>query len=234
MLKPFFTYYGGKYRAAPHYPAPRFDTIVEPFAGAAGYALRYADRAVVLVDKDPTIAALWAYLVRVSASEIRALPDIRESVDEIATCSEARSLVGFWLNKGAARPCLTPSAWMRGGTCPRSYWGPEIRERIASQVDRIRHWRVICGTYADAPDVRATWFIDPPYQIAGTHYKHGSRAIDFADLGRFCVTRLGHVIACENEGATWLPFEPFRTIQANPSKHGGKESAEVIWIGGLS
>jgi len=34
MLKPFWQYYGGKWRAAPHYPKPRHDTIVEPFAGA--------------------------------------------------------------------------------------------------------------------------------------------------------------------------------------------------------
>ena len=40
MLKPFWRYYGGKYRAAPAYPPPRLGTIVEPFAGSAGYSLR--------------------------------------------------------------------------------------------------------------------------------------------------------------------------------------------------
>ena len=35
-LKPFFTYYGGKYRAAPKYPEPVHGSIVEPFAGSAG------------------------------------------------------------------------------------------------------------------------------------------------------------------------------------------------------
>jgi hypothetical protein len=30
--------------------------------------------------------------------------------------------------------------------------------------------------------------------------------------------------------ATWLPFEPFATIQANPSVHGGKKSAEAIFV----
>lgn len=39
-LKPFWRYYGGKYRAAPRYPVPLHRTIVEPFAGAAGYSLR--------------------------------------------------------------------------------------------------------------------------------------------------------------------------------------------------
>ena len=155
MLKPFFTYYGGKYRVALRYPKPEHATIVEPFAGAAGYATRHHTHDVILVEKDPRIAALWAYLIRVSASEIRALPDVREHVDEIGSCAEARSLVGFWLNKGAAAPRLRPSAWMREGKRPRSYWGPEIRERIASQVEQIRHWRVICGSYDAAPEGRA-------------------------------------------------------------------------------
>lgn len=231
MLKPFFTYYGGKYRAAPHYPAPTQGIIIEPFAGSAGYATRYPDRAILLIEKDPKIAALWEYLIRVSEQEIRALPDIKDSVEEVRSCAEARSLVGFWLNKGAAQPCRSPSAWMRGGTRPRSYWGSEIRERIASQLNQIRHWRVLFGSYSDAPRcLEATWFIDPPYQVAGTHYKHGSKSIDFDDLAAFCRSRIGQTIVCENAGASWLPFAPFLDIKANPSKHGGKSSAEVIWI----
>jgi hypothetical protein len=34
-LRPFWRYYGGKWRAAPRYPRPTHDTIIEPFAGAA-------------------------------------------------------------------------------------------------------------------------------------------------------------------------------------------------------
>ena len=49
-LRPFWAYYGGKWRAAPRYPRPMHDTIIEPFAGAAGYSLRYPDRNVVLVE----------------------------------------------------------------------------------------------------------------------------------------------------------------------------------------
>ena len=63
MMRPFFTYYGGKYRAAPLYPSPTHANLVEPFAGSAGYALRYYDRQVLLVDADPVIAGLWRYLI---------------------------------------------------------------------------------------------------------------------------------------------------------------------------
>jgi hypothetical protein len=38
------------------------------------------------------------------------------------------------------------------------------------------------------------------------------------------------VIVCENEGATWLPFEPFRKTKANESRHGHKVSAEAIYV----
>src|ERR1017187_4954833 len=66
QVRPFFGYYGGKWRdALKHYPEPLFETIVEPFAGSAGYSLRYADRKVVLCELDPILASVWRYLVRV-------------------------------------------------------------------------------------------------------------------------------------------------------------------------
>lgn len=75
-MRPFFCYYGGKWRAAPLYPQPEHGTIVEPFAGAAGYATRYPLNRVVLVEKDPILAGLWKYLTRVTARDIWALPDM--------------------------------------------------------------------------------------------------------------------------------------------------------------
>ncbi len=34
------------------------------------------------------------------------------------------------------------------------------------------------------------------------------------------------MIACENEGATWLPFRPFATLKAGVN---GEGSREVVW-----
>jgi hypothetical protein len=138
-LRPFFTYFGGKWRAAPRYPAPAFDRIVEPFAGAAGYSLRYPERRVMVNDLDPAVSGLWRYLIAVSPEEILRLPERIEHVDEIRGPQEARWLVGFWLNKGMTAPCKTPSKWMRDGWRPDSQWGEAIRLRIASQVEHIRH-----------------------------------------------------------------------------------------------
>ena len=81
---------------------------------------------------------------------------------------------------------------------------------VARGIPRIRHWTLIEGDYHDSPDVRATWFIDPPYQEMGKHYPNGSKDLDFEELGRWCQAQRGQVIVCENEGADWLPFRPFK------------------------
>ena len=144
-LRPFFGYYGGKWRdAIKHYPKPQYDTIVEPFAGSAGFSLRYADRVVILCEIDPVLAEVWRYLIRVRAKEILSIPDIAldESVDDLDIPQEAKWLVGFWLNRGTSSPRKSPSKWMRDGIRPGSFWGPRVRQTIASQVDSIRHWKL--------------------------------------------------------------------------------------------
>lgn len=229
MLKPFFCYYGGKWRVALKYPPPRYDHIIEPFAGAAGYATRYASRKVTLCDLDPKICGVWEYLIKTKRSEILRLPLVVNHVDELKVCQEAKWLIGFWLNKGASQPCLSPSAWMRGGTRPNSYWGVVIRNRIANQVGRIRHWGVINRTFSQIDNKRATWFVDPPYcGRSGRLYPHNT--INYQELGDWCRGRDGQTIVCEVEGANWLPFTTFRTILANQAK--GKYSHEVVWTNG--
>lgn len=226
-LKPFFCFYGGKWRAAPHYPTPLHDTIIEPFAGAAGYATRHAGHKVVLYDADPRIAGLWQYLIGAKGSEIRSLPAVVESVNDIRGPQEARDLVGFWLNKGTAAPSKTPGAWMRSGIHPTSFWGSEIRARIAAQVEEIRHWKAYCKSWESATRQTATWFVDPPYEKMGKHYKYST--VDYVALAQWCRRLSGQVLVCEAAGASWLPFKPFRSIKASPAKFGGKVSQEVIW-----
>lgn len=232
-LRPFFTFFGGKYRAAKHYPAPVHETIVEPFSGAAGYSLRYFDRDVHINDADPVIAGTWEYLTKVSSEEVLRLPlwdGSWETTEDLALPQEARWLIGWWLNKGTTAPGKRPSAWVRN-TPPdevgENYWGPGVRARIARQVDSIRHWTVTHGSYEDLPDREATWFIDPPYEIAGS-YVH--RTIDFPALGEWCRTRSGQVMVCENVGATWLPFTPFRDIKGTAGRKRTGVSKEALWM----
>lgn len=231
--RPFFGYYGGKWRDTPKlYPAPEYKTLVEPFAGSAGFSLRYPHLKVVLCEIDPILASIWQYLTRVSARELRAIPDIgpHQSVDDLKVCQEARWLVGLWLNRGVASPRKKPSQWMRSGIRPGSFWGERVRETIASQLDNIRHWRVYNCSYDQCPVSRAaTWFVDPPYQHAGRHYRFGSDKIDYAKLAAWCKARQGQVIVCENSGASWLPFRNLadtKTVRA-------RRSMEVCWLKGF-
>ena len=226
-MSPFFSYFGSKHRIAVKYPPPRHDTIVEPFAGSAGYAVRHYWRQVVLVDKDPAIIALWRYLVRVSAREIMRLPDLEigAGVDGLNVSDEARLLIGFNVNQAVSGPRNTLTSW---GT-----WGPAHRARVAVQVERIRHWQIIEGSYELAPDVDATWFVDPPYAEMGKHYRCGADAIDFAALATWCRSRRGQVMVCENEGAEWLPFRRFHNARSARPRVGevltDAVSREVIW-----
>lgn len=227
-LKPFFTYFGGKWRVAKHYPPPRYKTIIESFAGSAGYALRYQESQVILCEVYPLLTQLWKWLISVPAAEIRALPIEIEHVNKLDVCIEAKWLIGFWLNKGTSIPRKSPSAWCRSGERPNSYWGHVIRERIAGQVESIRHWTVHEGSYDTIQNQEATWFVDPPYQGAsGSSYVHN--AVDYAALALWCKSRSGQVIVCEQEGANWLPFVPFRTLRIMNRLDNIGLSSELMW-----
>lgn len=103
-----------------------------------------------------------------------------------------------------------------------------MRERIASQVCHIRHWKIVNASYEEAPDAEATWFIDPPYCAGpGACYKH--RIEDYSDLAEWCIARRGQVIVCEAEHARWLPFQPFGRIKATDGCNRKGFSNEVIW-----
>lgn len=226
-LRPFFSFFGSKWALAKHYPAPIYTHVVEPFAGGAGYSLRHHGRSVTLLDTNPIIAGLWRYLIGVSASEILRLPVDIYTIDDVHECQEAKWLVGFWFGRACNGPRRTLSAWGRAGKWPTSFWGPTIRERIARQVEQIRHWRVIEASYENVPVVCATWFVDPPYERQGKHYV-GPQP-DYAALGEWCRRLSGQVIVCENDGARWLPFKPFAVGRANSSRGIGRVTRESIW-----
>jgi len=106
-----------------------------------------------------------------------------------------------------------------------------VRRRIAEQVRGISHWRVIEGEYHDAPDIEATWFVDPPYSTkAGSYYPHQPESFDA--LGEWCRHRRGQVIVCEQEGASWLPFRAFGHIKPGAGKHRPDRNMEVVWTSG--
>lgn len=231
-LKPFFTYYGGKWRVAPKYPVPQCERILEPFAGSAGYSLRHPEHDVWINDADPVVAGTWGYLVNVTEREILSLPDIApgSTVNDYGLPQEARWLIGWWLNKGSAQPKLKPSTFMLRHPAGAPYWSESIRQRIAAQLPAIRHWTVTDYDYEELPNLEATWYIDPPYAGEGKHYRFGSADIDYPRLGRWSQSRYGQVIVCESDDADWLPFKPLVEIDGTEGRQKtSRARMEVIW-----
>lgn len=208
-----WSYYGSKSKLVHLYPEPQYPRIIEPFAGTARYALRYWDRDVTIIDKDDKIIAIWKWLQRCSPHDILKLPVLKqgENLDNFAfDCIEAKWLMGFLVTTGAAQPCKT--ATFRA-TTHRPNLMPYSINRIANSLHKIKHWNIICGSYQEAPDVEATWFVDPPYQVGGQHYQHSK--IDYNDLLQWVYGRQGQTIVCENTKATWIDVQPLRAIKGS-------------------
>lgn len=231
---PFFSYMGAKFRAAKWYPPPRHGTIVEPFAGAAGYSTYWArsGRKVLLYDLCPRIVGIWSYLIRTPAEEILRLPLNVRDVRDLSCCEEAKWLIASNIVKGSEQGPYKNLASSHGESDTISAiacygWSIGTRYRVASQVGSIRHWEVRQASYADVPDREATWFVDPPYQRAGKGYKYHD--VDYPALAEWVRGRSGQVIACGDDADDWLPFRPFRIFSAMQGSGRRGKSVEVIW-----
>ena len=231
-------YYGSKYRLAKHYPRPKHRKIIEPFAGAAGYSLRYPEREVHLYDLNEKVCGVWDFMIRATAKEILALPllDFDETIDALSDDipQEAKWLIGFWLGYAVAEPkkSFSPS-------CHDSFlknrewstvWGERRRMVLSQTATMIKHWKITHASYESIPNLQATWFIDPPYACkAGRHYTHDS--IDYTALSEWCRSRDGQVTVCENsDSPPWLPFVYFKeTSGAYMAENTAKITQEVWW-----
>lgn len=169
---------------------------------------------------------MWRYLISVSSEEVKRIP----LVDAVADLPDwvpqgARYLVGFAMNAACVQPCRVLSSGrkkLRAMGRVFEGWSEALRNRVATQVEHIRHWRIIEGDYSLAPNVAATWFVDPPYNNrVGQYYVIAD--LDYRTLGEWCRSRRGQVIVCENEGADWLPFRSFATLKAGLNGNGSKE-----------
>lgn len=221
-MKPFFSFYGAKWKLAKRFGQPRWPHVIEPFAGSAGYSVHWEPRQVTLVEKDDVIAGVWDYLIRVEGQEVMKLPININDKDELPAWvpQEAVNLIGFWFDHGMRQPSVRRSKWARSNQFQHEFWGQRIRQRIAGQVGMIKHWKLVHGGYEKAGNATAHWHIDPPYcNGAGRLYKHHS--VDYVALGAWCKKRKGFVQVCENGGAEWLPFQPMPGVNlGRRRKHG--------------
>ena len=219
-----FKFFGSKYKLAGSYPAPMHDTIVEPFAGSAAYSVLHGQRRrVILIEKDAVVVDIWHRLLGMSADDIRRLPD------PVPGSLSNDLLVAFAAGRTTRD---TPSCGFVVSPRMAQRFRPMIN-RVASNVDRCRHFEVICADYTNAPEIEATWFVDPPYQsrggrwdrTRGGRYRYPNTDIDYPALANWAATRYGQVVVCEQSGADWLPFD--RRIDARDNTHNAYN--EVWW-----
>lgn len=222
-----FSYYGSKSKIAHLYPAPTHDLIVEPFAGSARYSLLHWKKDVLLCDLSEHVYQVWLYLLEASEKDVLGLPDVpsKVSLDNYKFLSDAeRYLIGFHLCRGKAKPRKVghgQNSWARD------------KERIAKNLHKIRHWHILKTAFSNIPNYEATWFIDPPYKNTQERpsntdrYPHGN--LDYNNLAEWIRTRRGQVIACEGDGANYLPFILLKTVHANTNNRTTKRNEELIF-----
>jgi hypothetical protein len=207
-----WSYYGRKKKIIKYYPEPKHSTIIEPFAGTASYAYEYFDRDVILVDAYDVIIKIWKYLQNASENDILSLPDV-ENAEFIGDkysylCQEERWLIGFCINNGSQRPKHT------AGRMNFNSWSRD-KIRIANDLYKIKHWNFVLGDYRSIKNIKATWFIDPPYKFQKLYTVN---SINYDDLSVWCGDRVGQVIVCEQLGATWMDFSPLVSLSGQRTK----------------
>lgn len=223
-----FSYYGSKSKIVDYYPPPKYKRIIEPFAGSARYSLKYWQNDVLLVDKYPVIVEVWNYLKNASEADILKLPMISTQGDDLRSFDlsiEEKNFMGFLVASGSASP---QNKITKNKTA--SWNNPAVMlKRIAKDLHKIKHWEIKLGSYDEIENKEATWFIDPPYQFGGEHYKESNKNIDFANLAEWCKTRNGQIIVCENTKANWLPFRQLTKRSDNSANAHKSKTIEAIW-----
>ncbi|MBV8860134.1 MAG: hypothetical protein JOZ02_24600 [Acidobacteria bacterium] len=213
-----FYYYGRKKQIAKYYPPPNYSTIVEPFAGSAAYSLHGDNwkKEVLLIEKDERVASIWEWLINEATPEqVNKLPDLKvgEKSSEFLHIIHAATKMAFHYKTIKVTPVLARN------------W--EISKRyIKANLFKIKHWRVMCADYSAAPNVTATWFVDPPYkEDSGKGYRHGSGSIDYSHLAAWAESRRGEIIFCEGTCGDYLPFTSLLELKGVA----GKSSKEVYY-----
>jgi hypothetical protein len=148
-----FYYYGRKGRAASTYPAPEYSVVIEPFAGSMAYSLHWQPPSAMGIERDSKVHALWHRLVNMSAEEIETFP---------APVLGKRAIDPWYLQAVSSKDKLS----VRYRTVNEFMIVHFERQRrlALKRLDYARTVLYALGDYRQAPDIEATWFIDPPYQ----------------------------------------------------------------------
>lgn len=221
-----WNYFGAKTRVVRLYPPPLPGLpVIEPFCGAAAYSLYHDWPDVLLNDISPAVVGAWHYLQAVTPERMGEVFNEDRwpagSNLRAAGLSQAeRDLMRWQSQFGAVAP----------SHAHRSKWATSrrrldaLRRKWHRYRQTITGWTVTRGTYAEMPDIRATWFVDPPYQYARCKYPYDC-VTDYGRLAEWCRSRKGRVIVCGGLGDGWLPFERLGVTRAC----NGMNYPEFVW-----
>ncbi len=215
-----FSYYGSKSKIVKKYPKPLHNLIIEPFAGSARYSLLYWNKRILLNDLHEPIYTIWKYLIKATKKQIKNLPDIKKrgiSVKDFDITYAEKILMGFMMNCGVSSPRFTYNERALNMDLIQT-----TKKTILHCINNIKHWEITNKDYKELENIKATWFIDPPYQYGGEHYPKSK--INYPELAEWCKSRKGQIIVCENSKANWMDFRPLSILSGNR-----KMSMEMIW-----
>ena len=214
-----FSYYGSKSKIVGYYPPPKCNKIIEPFAGSARYSLKWFENDILIVDKYEVVVNIWKWLQSATIKDITGLPTLYKGDDirELNLSEPEKQFLGMLAGVASTSP-----RWKVSEFASIQNGRKNQLKRIADQLYKIRHWNIKLDSYENLENIEATWFIDPPYEFGGNGYKYGN--IDYLYLSKWCKSRNGQVIVCENTKADWLPFKPMTKLHGAMS-----ETVEAIW-----
>lgn len=234
---PLFKWFGSKWQSARRYPAPIGDSIVEPYAGSAGYALNYAEKSVMIFDNDPNLLRLWPWLIaEATEASVRDIPiglPVGTDVRTLGLSDGQALLLKHWQRTNNVGDCWTTSPW---GHLP-GQWTANTRARVSEEVGAVKHWVFSPELNPSLP--RSTWFIDPVY-LFNYRYRNG------ADFDHSAVAQLvgsiaqdSLVIVCEAaEKSTgrlpdYLPFvASHQSVTSRRKASQSHHSREAIFVRG--
>lgn len=235
-IGPLFKWFGSKWSGAKHYPAPLYDTIVEPYAGSAGYSLNYCDKNVILYDANKNVWALWEWLINYASYNpcaIKEIPIDIPAFTDIRTLGLSTGqelLLKHWQRTNNVGNCWTTSPW---GNKP-GQWTANTRARVTEQVTAIKHWKLLNNEVEF--ESNHTYFIDPPYQF---NYQYGMHGFNWHNLGKQILNAppFSQYIVCEarcpktGKAPTWLPFsDGHRQVTSRRKAENSHHSKELIYV----
>jgi hypothetical protein len=107
-------------------------------------------------------------------------------------------------------------------------WDIKSRKNISDNIFKVKHWIIINGDYSIIKNIKATYFIDPPYNSeGGTKYKFNSKSINYDKLSRWVLSRNGQIMACEDSNLK-KKYLPFKRLSKKKFKTAGIKSTKEL------